>query len=426
MADARQVSLWDGTAEPLEPLPALDGDLETEVAIVGGGFTGISTALHLADLGIGAVVLEAEKVGFGGSGRNMGLVNPGVWLSPQEVVDELGEEEGERLNEGFRVGPAYVFELIRKYGIECEALQNGTIYLASSPKMLAKIRARAAEMNARGANVEVLDKETTASRLGIGDFLGSILDHDAGTINPMGYARGLARAALAAGQRIFCDSRVTRLERDGDGWRLHTARGTVRAPRVLLATNGYTDDLWPGLRQEVVPFMFCVFATKPLGENLRNSILPERQAAWDSREPTIAFRFDAKGRLITGTIGKIPEDGSATFRHRWADKRMRAHFPHLGDIEWETSWAGRIAFTTDHLPRIHELAPGLLTVIGYNGRGIAPGTVMGRAMAHHLAGSSDHELPLPLTPQKRASFPAIRGLYYDFGAALMQRVQMLR
>lgn len=420
------VSLWDGTAQPLEPPPTLDGDLDTEVAIVGAGFTGLSTALHLAELGIGAIVLEAEKVGFGGSGRNAGLVNPGMWLSPGEVVEALGPDLGERLNEGFRAGPAYVFELIEKHGISCETTRSGTIYLASTPKTLAKITNRAAQMNARGANVEVLDAATTAAKLGFGDFTGATLDHDAGTINPMGYVRGLAAAALEAGARVFCDSRATRLEREGDRWRVRTASGSVTAGRVLLATNGYTDELWPGLRQETFPFHFCLFATEPLSENLRGTILPERQGAWDALEPTIVFRLDGHGRLITGTIGAIPENGTSSFRHRWADNRMRKYLPQLGDVAWETSWMGRIAFTTDHLPRLHELASGLYTVIGYNGRGIAPGTVMGRAMANFFAGTGDKELPLPFTPHRRTLFGAARSLYYDLGAGLLQRMQMLR
>jgi glycine/D-amino acid oxidase-like deaminating enzyme len=419
------VSLWETTAQPFESPPALGEDLVAEVAIVGGGFTGLSTALHLGELGVEAVVVEAQRIGYGGSGRNAGLVNPGVWLSPDAVVDALGEERGERLNEGFRVGPALVFDLIKRHGIECEAVMSGTIYLASSEKMLTNIHGRAAQMNRRGARVNTLDREETAAKLGVGGFLGSIHDTQAGTINPMGYVRGLARAALKAGARIYCDSPATSLERDGEGWRVRTPHGSVRARRVLLATNGYTDDLWPGLKQAIYPFYFSLFATKPLGENLRNSLLPERQGAWDSEEPTIAFRLDAHGRLITGTIGSLPETGQS-FRHRWADKMMRKHLPHLGEPEWETSWMGRIAFTTDHLPRVHELAPELFTIIGYNGRGIAPGTVMGRAMAHHLADSAEIELPVPLTPHKPIPFGRLRSLYYDFGAGVLQRLQMLR
>ncbi len=426
MTDPLQpVSLWDATAQPLDPLPALEGDVDAEVCIVGGGYTGLSTALHLAELGIESVVLEAEKVGYGGSGRNAGLVNPGVWLSPDEVVGILGEDAGERLNEGFRVGPNLVFDLIRRHGIECEAVQNGTIYLASSDKYLKKVKDRAEQMNRRGSKVVLLNREETATKLGIDDFLGGSLDTEAGTINPMGYARGLARAALKHGARIFGESPATALEQTGDSWRMGTPHGTVRAKRVLLATNGYTDNLWPGLRQEIFPFYFFFAATKPLGENLRNTILPGLEGSWDAEEPTIAFRKDAAGRLITGSIGSLPEHGQS-FRHRWADMRLRAHFPHLGELEWESSWMGKIAFTTDHLPRLNELAPGLMTVIGYNGRGIAPGTVMGRAMAHYFAGSSEVEMPLPVTAQSKAFLGPLRSIYYDLGAGFLQRWQLLR
>ncbi len=424
-ADTQVVSLWDATAPALEPLPPLGTDIECEVAIVGGGFTGLSTALHLGELGVKSVVLEAEKIGYGGSGRNAGMVNPGVWLPPDDVAKYLGAEAGERLNRGFRDGPSLVFDLIRRHGIDCEATQNGSMHLASSQKMLKKILARGEQLAARGSEVEVLDQQTVEKKFGAPGFVGGILDPKAGTINPMGYVRGLAQAAMKVGAKIFCESPATALEREGDMWRVRTATGSLKARRVLLATNGYTDDLWPGLKQEVFPFYFCFFATKPLSENLRGSILPNREAAWDSEEPTIGIRFDANGRLILGTIGSIPEQGS-NFRHRWAENRIRKYFPHLGETEWDTSWMGRIAFTTDHLPHLHELAPGLLTVIGYNGRGIAPGTIMGRAMAHHLAGSDEVEMPLPFTAHSRASFGPVRSMIYNVGAGVLQRMQMMR
>ena len=421
----RPVSLWDKTAPPAPETPPLEGDHSCDVAVVGAGFTGLSAAITLAGGGASVRVLEAVQIGYGGSGRNAGLVNPGMWYHPGEVVDVLGEEAGERLNRAFASGPAAVYDLIERHGIECELTRTGTIYLAIDDKAARKLEARAEAMNARGARVEVLDRDGTAGKTGTDRYAAGLLDPDAGTINPMGYVRGLARAALEAGATIHAGSPVTAIERAGDAWRLRTAGGTVTAPQVILATNAYTDKLWPGLQQEIIPFYFCHFATKPLSENVRRTILPERQGAWDSRTAMNMFRFDAAGRLIIGTVGSINED-ARSFRNRWAERTLAGLFPHLGEVEWDYQWLGQIAFTVDHVPRLHKPEPGVIACLGYNGRGIGPGTVTGRAIANHLLSDGREELPIPVTEPKPASFRNLRAAYYDIGAGILQIGQMMR
>ena len=423
--NARHISLWDMTAPPPPETPPLEGAQSCDVAIVGGGFTGLSAALHLVEQGTNVIVVEAEKIGHGGSGRNAGLLNAGMWLDPEVVVERAGEEAGERINNVFIHAPAQVFDLIDRHGIECEATRTGTLYLATSEKARKKIAERGRQMNARGARMEILGKEVTAEKTGTEAYHACLLDPDAGTINPMGYVRGLAHAAQKAGARIHTGTPVTELERKGADWRVSTARGEVVAPNVILATNAYTDRLWPGLAREIYPLYYFQFATKPLSENLSKSILPERQGAWDSKKAMASFRFDAAGRLIVGSVGSIPQ-GGGWLRTRWAEYKLKQLFPHLPPVEWETQWMGRIAFTDDNLPHMHELAPGVLTCIGYNGRGIAPGTVMGKAMAHHLLGLADDGLPLPMSDVQPASFGAVRSAYYNIGAGLMQARQMLR
>jgi len=419
------VSLWDRTAPPPPPTPALEEDRVCDVAIVGAGFTGLSAALHLAEQGASVTVLEATKIGQGGSGRNAGLVNPGLWYHPGEVIDVMGEEAGERLNKAFGSGPDLVFELIERHGIECEATRNGTMYLAANEKTAAKLVERIDAMNSRGARTQLLDRETTAAKTGTERYCAAMLDPDAGTINPMAYVRGLARIAIEAGAKVHSGSQVTSLEQNGGAWVLTTPKAKVTATNVILATNGYTDDLWPGLRQEIYPLFFCQLATKPLTENLRQTILPERQAAWDSLAAMTSFRFDAAGRLIIGTVGSIPHD-RRSFRNRWAENSIAKLFPHLGPVEWDFQWMGRIAFTTDHMPRLHILAPGVMTCMGYNGRGIGPGTVMGRTMAKHILSDGSEELPIPLTDPTPVPFRFLRSTFLDAGAGLLQIGQMLR
>ena len=274
--------------------------------------------------------------------------------------------------------------LVDKHGIECEATRSGTLYLGKNEKAKKKIAERARQMNEIGGRIEVLDAEATAAKTGTRAYHACLLDPDAGTVNPMGYVRGLAHAAQKAGAGIHTGSPVTGLERKGADWRVSTGEAEVVAPNVILATNAYTDRLWPGLKQEIFPLYYCQFATTPLSENLNKSILPERQGAWDSETAMTSFRFDAAGRLIVGTVGSIPE-GGGWFRTRWAEHKLKHLFPHLPPVEWDVQWMGNIAFTTDNLPHMHQLAPGVMTCIGYNGRGIAPGTVMGRG---HGAASS--------------------------------------
>ncbi|MCB2143729.1 MAG: FAD-binding oxidoreductase, partial [Rhodobacteraceae bacterium] len=192
-------NLWRMTCGPALNLAPLAGDTTADVAVIGGGFTGLSAALHLAEAGARVVVLEAETVGHGGSGRNVGLVNAGLWTPPDEVEAALGSEEGAALNRALAAGPDLVFDLIARHGIECEAVRNGTLHLAHNASGLRDLQSRHAQQARRGAPVRLLDAAETARRVGTDRFPGALWDGRAGTIQPLAYAMGLARAAIAAG-----------------------------------------------------------------------------------------------------------------------------------------------------------------------------------------------------------------------------------
>ncbi|MFT5394764.1 MAG: glycine/D-amino acid oxidase-like deaminating enzyme, partial [Gammaproteobacteria bacterium] len=241
------ISLWDASALEDDYAAPMNEDVSVELAIVGGGITGLSTALHAAEKGVNAHVLEAQRIGYGGSGRNAGLVNAGLWLPPQDVRTELGDVRGSKLISILGEAPDYVFSLIQKHQIQCEATQKGTIHAAHSPKGYEDLARRAAEWQRLGAPVDLLSREEAAQRIGTTKFHGGLLDHRAGTINPMGYVRGLARAARGAGATISTGVTVETLEREANEWVLRTTRGTVRAKHVVLGTNAYSDTLWPGL-----------------------------------------------------------------------------------------------------------------------------------------------------------------------------------
>ena len=411
MRESPTISLWDTSAEEPDSSAAMDGDVTTDLAIVGGGFTGLSTALHAAERGLECHVLEAKRIGYGGSGRNVGLVNAGLWLPPQDVRAKLGEACGSGLIKTLGEAPAYVFSLIDRYQIRCEATRSGTIHAAHSPKGYEGLARRAEEWHRLGAPVDLLSREEAAAKIGSSAFHGGLLDHRAGTINPMGYVRGLARAALAAGAKISTNVTVRTLHRENKKWILETDQGTVTAKSVVLGTNAYSDDLWPGLKKIYTEIYFFQLATVPLGDRAKG-ILSERQGLWDTGLIMFSLRRDAFGRIIIGSMGKLI-GGPNGLSRRWAARTLRRLFPDLGDVEFEESWHGSIALTPDHLPRIHRLDEGLYTPIGYNGRGITPGTMFGKAMAELLSGGQEADLPIPITDMKPARARVLMSQLYQ-------------
>lgn len=418
MANSTTLSLWDETAAEPGSENEMTADVVTDIAVVGGGFTGLSTALHAAANGLDCCVLEARQIGFGGSGRNVGLVNAGLWLPPQDVRKHFGEERGAKLVQVLGDGPNYVMSLIEQHQIRCELTRTGTIHAAHSPRGFKDLQRRAEEWSRLGAPVSLLSKDAACRKIGSPVFYGGLLDSRAGTINPMGYVRGLARAAKAAGARIHTGVSVTKLIRRGDGWLLETANGTVTAKSVVLATNAYTDDLWPGLSSSFVPINYFQVATVPLGDRAA-SILSERQGLWDTGTIMFSLRRDAADRLIIGSMGSVI-GGEKGLSERWAARQLKRLFPDLGPVAFEKSWHGKIAMTADHIPRIHRLADGLYTPIGYNGRGIAPGTIFGKAMADLLAGGDEADLPLPVTGVKPEALRGLKAGFYQTAFAANQ------
>ncbi|MEM9793533.1 MAG: FAD-dependent oxidoreductase, partial [Pseudomonadota bacterium] len=216
------ISLWDASSDEEDYTNPTVGDISVDVAIVGGGFTGLSTAVHCAERGLSAHVLEANQIGFGGSGRNVGLVNAGVWHPPAKVREKLGAVYGPRFVTRFGEGPEKVFSLIERHQIRCEVTKTGTIHAAHAPSGFADLKSRFEEWTRLGAPVQLLDRNEVAEKVGTDVFYGGLLDARAGTINPMGYCRGLARAARGAGATITTGVRAQKLRKENGGWRVET------------------------------------------------------------------------------------------------------------------------------------------------------------------------------------------------------------
>ncbi|SDA98633.1 FAD-binding oxidoreductase [Sinorhizobium sp. NFACC03] len=416
--DPRSHGLWEKTAPAAPATVALRGDSRVDIVIIGGGFTGISAALHLAEAGRRVIVLEGAELGFGGAGRNVGLINAGMWVMPDDLPGELGEIHGERLLEMLGNAPRLVMELIERHSIACELERNGTLHCAVGEAGLKEITDRAGQWRRRGAPVTLLDAAETAKRVGTSAYAGSLLDMRAGTLQPLAYVRGLARAALAAGATIHTGSRVTGYTRSGSAWTVRTDAGSVTASWVIVSTDAYSTGPWERVRQEQVHLPYFNLATHPLPDEIRSLILPGREGVWDTKEILSSFRMDRAGRLVFGSVGALRNTGRAV-HVAWAKRALKRLYPALGPVQFECEWFGQIGMTDNALPRFHRFAKNVVGFSGYNGRGIAPGTVFGRTLAQLVLGDlGEADLPLPLTDPKAPAFRPVKELYYEAGAQI--------
>ena len=420
----RQTShgLWAVTATPQPELKVLEGEKTAEVAIIGGGYTGLSAALHLAKAGRECVLLEAEDIGYGGAGRNVGLVNAWLWLMPEVLLKLAGPEYGEKLLSVLGDSPDLVFQLIQDHQIECEALRNGTLHCADSKNGYKALQQREAQWQKRGAPVKLLEKEEAAALTGSRSFFGALLDKRAGTIQPLSYAYGLANAALKAGAQLFNRSPVTGYEKTGAGYKLTTPQGTVTAQSVIVAVHAYPGFAFKSIKESMFWMNFFQFATPPLEKDILKTVLPEHQGAWDTNLILSSYRLDAAGRLIVGSVGTV-NDFAYGLHAAWVKRTIAKTFPQVGDVPLEYGWHGTFAMNCDHIPRFHLLDDNMVMVTSYNGRGIGPGTVFGKLMAEYIMGGSVDNIPLPVSKAQTIRTRLFRELFFETGARLYHFIQ---
>ncbi len=399
-------SLWAATAPPGPHLEKLTGSLSTEVAVIGAGYAGLSTALHLAAAGIACVVIDRHEPGWGASGRNGGQVLPGLRLQRAELRRIFGPEVGDRTYETVETAADFVFALVERHGIDCDLVKGGSIRLAHTERGMALLRESHATLTAEGVASRLLDAEAVNREVGTRAYVGGRLDPRSGTLHPLKYTRGLARAALAAGAVLYRDCPAIALRRDGTRWRVTTPEGEILAYRVVIATNGYTDELWPGLAQTMLPLNSFQIATAPLTEAQRATVLPGGACFSDTRRLILYAQRTRDHRLVLG--GRA----SFTLADRAADyevlRRVLAGlFPQLSDTPIEYRWVGRVALTRDYLPHLHAPAPGLLIAVGFNGKGVAMTTLMGKIIADHIRAPAEPPA-YPVTAISPYPFHALR------------------
>lgn len=382
-------SLWQAIAAPAPSAPPLEGDATCDVVVIGGGFTGLSTALHVAGDGRSAIVLEAGTIAAGASGRNGGLASGKFRMSFQQAESQHGREAALKLYRTGKEAIDCLEELVAAHGIAAADFHRcGYITAAHNERALDGLRSadRWLREIAGDKGTQILDRAETESELGSSTYVGGILNAKAAALHPLEYARGLARAALAAGARIHEQTPALDVKREGAVVRVRTPRGSVVAKNIVYATNGYSNLLTPTktLAQRVVPFRSAIIATAPLGDNVLKSVLPNGRVVADTKRLLRWYRVYDR-RMIFGGRGSFGQDDSQAHFDS-LQKQMVEIFPQLAGSPVEFSWSGLVAMTMDYRPHIGRLDERSFYGLGYNGSGVAFSSLFGRALARMTRG----------------------------------------
>jgi glycine/D-amino acid oxidase-like deaminating enzyme len=396
-------SHWAAVTPRTDSFTGLAGHHETDVVVIGAGFTGLSTALHLREKGVAVTVIEAVEPGYGASGRNNGQVIPTLTrMDPDDLVRKHGDA-GDRFADLVRDSASLLFELVRTYDLNAEAEQTGWIQPVHSPGRMRIAEKRVRQWEKRGATVRMLSKEDVAHMTGSSLWHGGWTNTSGGHINPLALAREMARKLVVLGGQVFVHTPANRYERKGGRWVVTTPNGTVSARALVLATHSYSDAfsraLNPRIAREVVPVLSWQMATQPLGHNLRATIIPGRQAVSDTHGDLYFMRYDARHRLITGGALVAAVNGEQRLKTRIA-ARLQSIYPQMGEVTFSHVWNGFIGMTDDYAPRIHQIGPDAFAWAGCNGRGVALSVALGREFASAVTGAALETLALPLTDIK--------------------------
>ncbi len=393
-------SLWAAVTPPGEALPELVGSAEADVVVIGAGFTGLSTALHLREAGVDVAVVEAMEPGWGASGRNNGQVIPTLSRpDPDDIVARHGAA-GERFVGLLRDSAKTLFDLAGRYQIQAEQEQSGWVQPVHSPGRIRIAERRVRQWSKFGAPVELLSRDQVRQMLGSDAWFGGFWNRSGGHINPLALSRGLALVVREQGGRIYAHSPATSFERRNGRWMVRTEKGEISGRALVLATNAYTGEfsksLMPAVAREVMPVLSWQMATQPLSDNVRKTVIPGRHAMSDTHGELYFARYDARHRLVTGGAvigpGNKPERLKAT-----VSERLQRLWPQIGQVEFDYVWNGYVGMTSDFLPRIHRLGPDAYGWTGCNGRAVALSIALGDQLSRAVRGTPHADLALPFT-----------------------------
>jgi gamma-glutamylputrescine oxidase len=360
--------------------PALAGTHDAAVCIIGGGFAGLSTAIALAERGVTDIVLvEAQSVGFGASGRNGGFVFGGFSLGERAILDTVGDEDGKKLYHMTLGAVEQIRKRIRRYGIECELKEEG-VYLANwfdDARILDRQQRFMADK--LGVEWQRISRAQLAGKLESTRYFGALFEPGAFHFHPLKYAQGLARVLFEKGVRVHEASRVTQIAADGQGWRIATAGGAVRARDVVVCCGGYIEKLYPRLGGAVLPIATYVMVTEPLGERLQGAIRTGA-AVYDTRFAFDYYRPLADTRILWGgRISILERSGADVARLLYGD--MLKVYPQLAGTRIDFAWSGMMSYARHKMPQLGRLPEGIWYGMGFGGHGVAPTTLAGDVLA---------------------------------------------
>jgi glycine/D-amino acid oxidase-like deaminating enzyme len=401
-------SAWPVGAPELVP-PRLEGEKVADVAVIGAGLAGSSLALHLAERGVDVALVEAREPAWGASGRNAGHVVP--YRELDRAYRSL-PDRGEAYLALMRDGGDIVYQLAEKHGIDCDAVQGGYLQVAHRPSRVSSAESKAKKWAKRGFAVRFADRDQVVERTGSERFHGGIVAEAGGRVNPYRFTRGLVAAALRAGANAFANSPAESIASEGLRWCVATPLGSVLADRVVVCTNGYTTQLVPELARAWCPLVAFGVALKPLPDSIRAAVIPSGAAISQFPTGTHPTLVDERGRIVSSLLPSPIRPQSPGPPLRWLKRWLHQTFPQTQGValEVEAHWTGSMAWSTDRLPRIFEVGPGLHALTCFSGEGVVPAPLLGRHLAEAIADDDLKGLALPLQPP---SVPRWRGRY-DF------------
>ncbi|MBR1143014.1 FAD-binding oxidoreductase [Bradyrhizobium sp. AUGA SZCCT0431] len=393
-------SLWAVVTPSGPDLPELIGTQQADVIVIGAGFTGLSTALHLREAGVDVAIVEAAEPGWGASGRNNGQVIPTLSRPDPEDIIAKHDAVGERFVGMLRDSASTLFEVARRYKIEAEQEQAGWVQPVHSPGRIKIAERRVNQWSKFGAPVELLSRDQARDMTGSDAWYGGFWNKTGGHINPLALARGLARTVLELGARIYARSPAISFERRGDLWVVKTGKGEISGRALVVASNAYSGEfsksLVPDIAHEVMPVLSWQMSTQPLSDNVRKTIIPGRQALSDTHGELYFARYDARNRLVTG--GAVLGPGNKVERIKAVvTERLQRLWPQIGEVSFDYVWNGYVGMTAAFLPRIHRLGPNAYGWTGCNGRAVALTIPLGNELAKAVRGVPESELALPFT-----------------------------
>lgn len=381
-------SFYASNIEPLIGTEPIKGDVSCDVCVIGGGFTGLSSALHLAQKGYNVRLLEAQRLGFGASGRNGGQVGQGQRLDQDELEQMMGKD---RARELWRIGTQAV-ELVRDFAdlddIHAD-FHPGIAHADHRQRYVPHSQAYVEKMNAEYdyPHISFLDREQMRDLVQSKSYFGGTLDTRSGHIDPLQLALGLARLAKKSGAHLHEGSRVIDIT-PGKAVKIKTPDATVTASHVVLACNGYVGGLHRDVSNHVMPINNYIVATEPLTQEQRSTILAQNIAVADTKFVVNYFRFSDDNRMLFGgteSYGyRFPKDIGAQVR-----KPMEEIFPQLKGVRLDYAWGGTLGITMNRLPHFQRYDGNILSMSGFSGQGVALGTLSGQIVAEAIAGQAE-------------------------------------